>query len=145
MYAPHTVTVFNAGRDGELPTATILRGVFLDISKGANVKTSGLENADAATLFVPFSVEAVNAVTGEKQTYREPKVYELEEDRAGLWTIRPGGTSGATDCFFAKGEIHEPGKYQAINSAFDNVFRVSSVDVRDFGSEDMHHWEVGGR
>ena len=74
MYAPHTVTVFNAGRDGELPTATILRGVFLDISKGANVKTSGLENADAATLFVPFSVEAVNAVTGEKQTYREPKV-----------------------------------------------------------------------
>lgn len=145
MYSPHTVTVFNAGRDGELPVATILRGVFLDIRKGANVRQSGLENADGAVLFVPFSVEAVNAATGEKQRYVEPKVYELEEERAGLWTFRSGGTSGANDCFFAKGEIHEPGKLQAINSAFDNVFRVSNVDIRDFGTPDMQHWEVGGR
>ena len=145
MYAPHTVTVFNSGRDSALPVATILRGVFLDISKGANVKASGLENADAATLFVPFSVEAVNAETGNKQTFVLPKVYEQAEDRSGLWTLCTSGSGGPVDCFFAKGEIYETGKYQAINSAHDHVYRVSSVDIRDFGSEDMQHWEVGGR
>ena len=145
MYAPHTVTVFNAGRAGAMPVATILRGVLLDISKGANVKASVLENADSATLFVPFSVEAVNAETGERQRYVSPKVYEQSENKSELWTLRTGGSGSAADCFFAKGEITLPEKYQAVNTKHDHVYRVSSVDIRDFGSEEMRHWEVGGR
>ena len=144
MYAPHTVTVFNAQENG-LPIATILRGVFLDISKAANVRSSGLENADAATLFVPFSVEAVNAETGKPQRYLKPKEYEDQLEREDFWTFRSGGTYGANDCFFAKGEITEPEKFQTINGRYDDVYRVSSVDTRDFGTEDMRHWQVGGR
>lgn len=144
MYAPHTVTLFNA-REDALPVATILRGVFLDVSKGANVRASGLENADAATLFIPFSVEAINAETGAVQRYVSPKEYELAVDREGLWTLRSGGTGSASDCFFARGEIIKSAKYQAINAEYDDVYRVSSVDPRDFGSPDMHHWQVGGR
>lgn len=144
MYAPHTVTVFNSREDG-LPVATILRGVFLDVSKGANVKASGMENADAATLYIPFAVEAVHAETGEKQTFVGPKEYGSVIEKEHYWTLRTSGTGGAADCFFARGEIHESGKYQAINSAFDDVFRVSTVDTKDFGTPDMQHWEVGGR
>ena len=52
---PHTVTVYNVGRDVDLSTMeetlinhiTVLRGVLLDASKGTNVTKSGLEGADA--------------------------------------------------------------------------------------------------
>lgn len=150
MYSPHTVTVYNASHE-DLDTfksvyiPTILRGVFLDISKGANVMRSGLENADSATLFVPFSVRAVNGVTGEEQTYLEPREYERQEDKSNFWTLRAGGSGSAKDCFFVKGEVVSGEDYQEINAAHDYVFRVSSVDLKDFGSESMRHWEVSGK
>lgn len=150
MYAPHTVTVYNAHESVDtLKTVyniTVLQGVFLDISKGANVIKSGLENADAATLFIPFSIEAVSGITGQKQTYTEPREYERLEDKSGHWTIRTGGPNSNKDCFFVKGSVVEPDKdYQDINAYYDNVFRVSTVDPRDFGSPDMQHWEVSGK
>ena len=150
MYAPHTVTVYNASHE-DLDTfksvyiPTILRGVFLDISKGANVMKSGLENADSATLFVPFSVRAVNGVTGEEQTYLEPREYERQADKSNFWTLRAGGSGSSKDCFFVKGEVVSGDDYQDINATYDYVFRVSSVDPRDFGSESMRHWEVSGK
>ena len=150
MYTPHTVTLYNGIRSASsLSTeynVTILRNVFLDISKGANVIKSGLESADAATLFIPFAVEAVNAATGEAQQYVLPKEYAQAADRSGLWTIQPGGAAGSSMCFFAKGEVVElNADFQTVNGNHDDVFRVSSVDVRDFGSSAMQHWEVGGR
>lgn len=149
MYAPHTVTVYNAHQDlDSLKTVyniTVLKGVFLDISKGANVMKSGLENADAATLFIPFGIEALNGVTGQAQSYVEPKEYARLEDKASYWTIRAGGTISNKDCFFVKGEVVADMDFQDINDYYDNVFRVSAVDVRDFGSSEMQHWEVSGR
>lgn len=149
MYAPHTVTVYNAYQDFDtlknVYVITVLEGVFLDISKGANVMKSGLENADAATLFIPFGIKAVNGLTGEKQTYIEPKAYERLEDKSKHWTIRDGGTISNKDCFFVKGKVIDDRDFQDINAYYDNVFRVTAVDVRDFGSEEMQHWEVSGR
>ena len=149
MYTPHVVTVYNASENTATLMSeyniTILRGVFLDISKGANVIKSGLEGADSATLFIPFSIEAVNGVTGVVQKYVKPKEYERLEDKSGYWTIRPGGSGSTADCFFVKGEVIDQAGFQSINSQYDDVFRVSSVDPRDFGSPEMQHWEVGGR
>lgn len=133
MYTPHTVTVFN----GEY--ATILRGVFLDMQKAANVRESGMDNADSVTLFIPFSVHAVDAMTGDVKTFVTPKVYKASENKHALWTLDEAGT------FFAKGEIMETGKYQQINSKYDYVFRVTSVDTRDFGNVSMQHWQCGGK
>lgn len=149
MYTPHTVTVYNVTEDNatfkSVINATVLRGVFLDISKGANVMKSGLASADAATLFVPFSIQAINAMNGEPQTYCKPKEYERLDDKSGFWTIRPGGSASSADCFFVKGEIHDESDFQTINNTYDDVYRVSSVDIRDFGSLDMQHWQIGGR
>lgn len=149
MYAPHTVTVYNAYQHLDtlknVYVITVLEGVFLDISKAANVIKSGLENADAATLFIPFGVKAVNGNTGEEQTYVDPKAYERLGDKSKYWTIRPGGTISNKDCFFVKGKVVDDRDFQDINAFYDNVYRVSSVDVRDFGSPSMQHWEVSGR
>lgn len=149
MYAPHAVTVYNAYENVDTLkneyNITVLKGVFLDISKGANVMKSGLENADSATLFIPFDVLAMNGKTGRQQTYLEPKQYENLGDKSAHWTIRTGGTTSGKDCFFVKGEVVEDADFQEINQNFDNVFRVNAVDVRDFGSADMRHWEVSGK
>lgn len=149
MYAPHTVTVYNAHENMDTLkneyNITVLEGVFLDISKGANVMKSGLANADSATLFIPFGIHAVNGVTGREQTYIEPKEYERASDKSPYWTIREGGTSSNKDCFFVKGRVIADMDFQEINAYYDNVYRVSSVDLRDFGSPEMQHWEVSGR
>lgn len=142
MYTPHTVTLYNMTRG--VPNITILEGVFLDISKGANVIESGLESADAATLFIPFSIEAINGVTGQAQFFIGAKEYDRQESKAEYWTLDPAGASN--ECFFVKGRnVMEGGNYQSINSYYDDVYRVTSVDTCDFGSESMQHWEVGGK
>ena len=77
---PHTVTVYNVGRDVDLSTMeetlinhiTVLRGVLLDASKGTNVTKSGLEGADAVNLYIPADVSAVDGVTGTPRKYVGP-------------------------------------------------------------------------
>jgi hypothetical protein len=149
MYAPHTVTVYNAHENVDTLKSeynvTVLEGVFLDVSKGANVMRSGLANADAAKLFVPFSVRAVNGLTGQEQTYIDPKEYERLSDKSPYWTFRSEGTSSNKDCFFVKGRVVADMDFQELNAYYDNVFRVSSVDLRDFGGVSMRHWEVSGK
>ena len=149
MYTPHTVTVYNAYENLDTFASeyniTVLEGVLLDISKGANVMRSGLENADAATLFIPISVRAVDGFTGESQKYIEPKEYERLDDKSGYWTIRSGGSTSNKDCFFVKGRVIETSNFESINANHDYVFRVSSVDLRDFGCEHMRHLEVKGK
>lgn len=146
---PHTVTVYNK-MENDMGMATynitILRGVFLDISKAANVMKSGLTSADSVSLYIPMNIEAINAKTGEAQQFAQPKVYErLEEsERADYWTLRIGGSSSVADCYFVKGEIVEDSSYGDMKNRYDDVYDVSTVDTKDFGSKAMWHWEVGG-
>ena len=145
---PHTVTVYNMMEDTttgmDTYNITILRGVFLDVSKAANVMKSGLASADAATLYIPMSIQAVNAKTGKEQQFVSPKEYEQLENVSGYWTLRTGGKSSVTDCFFVKGEVVEEASYSDISRRYDDVYDVTSVDTKDFGSKSMWHWEVGG-
>ena len=144
MYTPHVVTVYNVG-DDETPNITILRGVFLDIAQGANIMKSGLADASAATLFIPMPIQAVNALTGEEQQYLPPAEYDLQDNHAGYWTIGKHSKSGPNSCFFVKGEVvHTDADYGQINSRYDYCYRVITVDIRDFGSPNMHHLQVGG-
>lgn len=138
---PHTVTVYNTS---ENPTTfetenhiTVLSGVFYDSAKAVNVRESGLANADSVNLIIPFGVEATDGVTGEKQTYLPPKEYETAVDKSKYWTIK------TDDCFFVKGKVVRPGlSFQQINSSFDYVHKVTTVDVKDFGN--LRHFAVGG-
>lgn len=140
---PHTVTVYNTGEEDPITFEkkvhiTVLRGVFFDARKAANIRESGLTNADAVNLVIPFDVEAVNGVTGEKQTYLSPVSYEALAERDRYWTIQPGD-----NCFFVKGEAVRPGmSFQEINATFDSVHKVTSADKKDFGG--LPHIEVGG-
>lgn len=144
MYAPHTVTLYYVTEDQvtfeTTNYITVLDGVFMDAAKAANVRTSGLENADAVNLFIPFDVSATDGVTGATKIYVSPKRFEAMEDKSDVWTLATGN-----NCFFVKGVVLEPEQnFQYINLNYDDVYRVTKVDEKDFGSEDMRHWEVGG-
>lgn len=143
MYAPHTVTLYHSTEDSlTLDTTvniTILHGVLLDATKAANVRESGLVNADSVALYIPFSVKATDGLTLMEKRFVGPKEYRDSMDKTGLWTL------DTENCFFVKGEVVEQGReFQYINHNYDDVYRVTSVDTKDFGTPDMRHWEVGG-
>lgn len=149
MYTPHTVTIYNFSEDPLTLEAeynvTVLEGVFLDISKGENIRKSGLESADAATLFIPFTVKAVDGFTEREKAYIEPKEYARLEDKSGCWTLETGGTSSGADCYFVKGRVVKRESYAKLRQQNDYVYDVTTVDLRDFGSARMQHWQVGGQ
>lgn len=149
MYAPHTVTLYNVIQETDLESfedvervyITFLRGVFLDAVKAVNVRVSGQESADAVSLFIPFDVEAVDATTGEPKEYAAPQDFWRADDaeRQGLWTLSYEGHGGET--FFVRGEVVEP---PDVARAMDDAYNVTKVDLKDFGTPRMRHWEVGG-
>ena len=149
MYTPHTVTVYNVSENPDTLeleyNVTFLRGVFLDRHEAANITKSGLRDADAATLFIPFSVEAVDAVTETPKQYISPKAYRQLEDTSGHWTLEGGGMSSGADSFFIKGEVLNYNGYARMREMYDDVYDITTIDTRDFGSEDMRHWQVGAR
>ncbi|MFR1478775.1 MAG: hypothetical protein ACLSB9_25285 [Hydrogeniiclostridium mannosilyticum] len=83
---PHVVTVYNTYVETDHSTfeettvnhITVLRGVLLDASKGLNVTKSGLER-DAVNLYIPFSVEALDGVTGIKEAYRASQFWKADD------------------------------------------------------------------
>lgn len=148
MYTPHTVTVYNVSEADDYTVVrniTILKGVFLSLSKADNIRKSGLESADSATLYIPFNVLAVDGVTREKKTYLPAKQYDRQTEKSGYWTLDTGGESSAVNCFFVKGKVVLDKSYNEIRNMVDFVFDVTSVDTKDFGTSDMQHWQVGGR
>ena len=177
MYAPHFVLLYNVIHETDLETfediekvyVTELPGVFVDAVKAVNVRVSGQESADAVSLFIPVSVEAVDAATGEPKTYSGPQEFwaASDEERAKHWTLSVEGNGGET--FFVKADrlyaLFAPVGYDAVESsdgylfagllikdyltvnvakAMDESYNVTKVDMKDFGSERMRHWEVGG-
>lgn len=150
MYAPHTVTIYNIVQEIDQTTLdevthvyiTILRGVMLQASKGVNVRESGLEGADAANLYIPFTVEAVDGKTGAAKTYAKPQEFVKAADRSGLWTLSYDGNGGET--LFIKGEFVLDGTNLNVVRYHDDCYNVTKVDAMDYGSPDMQHWEVGG-
>lgn len=149
MYTPHTVTIYNVGENPDTLrqeyNITFLRGVFLDRREAANIEKSGLRDADAATLFIPFSVDAVDAVTETPKQYIGPKAYRQLEDVHDYWTLEGGGLASGADSFFIKGEIVNYSGYAKLREMYDDVYDITTIDTRDFGSEDMQHWQVGAR
>ena len=144
---PHTVTLYQQETvpSGELfhettiNHITVLEGVLLIASKAANVRSTGLEGADAVNLHIPFGVKAVDGVTGAEKRYVDPiEGWKAEEDKSGIWTIAIGTV-------FIRGRAIEPkATREQLELKYVDVYQVTKVDKIDFGSPCMQHWEVGG-
>ena len=107
----------------------LIDNVFWDDSKGIN-RNLGYENADDVNVFIPKSQ---NDMSG----YVEPKNYKGLNN---TWTLENGD-------FIVKGNTSESEvlSIKELVQKYDNVFTISLVDDKDFGSESMHHFEIRGK
>lgn len=106
-----------------------IENVFWDDSKGVNLN-KGYENADDVNVFIPKSQ---NDMSG----YVEPKKYKGLNN---TWTLENGD-------FIVKGNVEESSvmSIKELLKKYDNVFTISLVDDKDFGSKNMHHFEIRGK
>lgn len=107
----------------------LIDSVFWDDSKGININT-GYEKADDVNVFIPKSQNNMNG-------YVEPKKYK---GLNGTWTLENGD-------FIVKGNTSENEvlSLKELAQKYDNVFTISLVDDKDFGSKNMHHFEIRGK
>ena len=133
-----TVTLFNrsfnAETEEETYYPTLLEGVDLVETKGANVAKSGMDSADAAKLFV--------CIGDVNKTYMEPKAWDaLTEDEKKNYI-----TFHSTEDFFVKGDqtavdLPETDAYEWMRNNFDDVYKVTNIDKYE---DILPHFEVGG-
>ena len=133
-----TVTLFsrsyNADTEEEKYYPTLLEGVDLVETKGANVSKSGMDSADAVKLYIDFANLA--------KQYLLPKAWDAlpEEEKQNYITFHP------TEDFFVKGdhtdvELPEESAYEWMHENFDDVYKVTTVDKYE---DILPHFEVGG-
>ena len=133
-----TVTLFNrsfnAETEEETYYPTLLEGVDLVETKGANVSKSGMDSAEAAKLFV--------CIGDVNKTYMEPKAWDaLTEDEKKNYI-----TFHSTEDFFVKGDqaavdLPETDAYEWMRNNFDDVYKVTNIDKYE---DILPHFEVGG-
>lgn len=150
MYTNTDATLFNYFKDKETGKVTYrktyLRGVFWDDVKQSNVIKSGLATVESVLICIPFSVNADN------KQYKSPKEYQklTDEEKDNAFTfiansqdmIVKGIVDYEIDNTSSK-TISEGLMY--LRNNYDNVMTISVVDEKDFGSEAMRHWELGGK
>lgn len=133
-----TVTLFNrsfnAETEEETYYPTLLEGVDLVETKGANVSKSGMDSADAVKLYVDFGNIA--------KPYLPPKEWENMPDKCKQHFL----TFNPAQDFFIKGdhtdlEIPESEAYGWAHDNLDSVYKVTTVDRYE---DIMPHFEVGG-
>lgn len=129
---PHTVTLYNVVshtdpatlRTEESREITVIRGVLLEESDGSKASREGYTGQDSATVYAPFLADITDGITGETK---------------GSFAY---STDGKT--FFIKGEVVEPSLTRQELEQVHRVYSVNSVVTRDYGPEDMKHWQIGG-
>ena len=127
-----SMSVYNKHTDEEKNVVFkkhLIDNVFWDDSKGIN-RNLGYENTDDVNVFIPKSQ---NDMSG----YVEPKKYK---GLSNTWTLENGD-------FIVKGNTNESEvlSIKELVQKYDNVFTISLVDDKDFGSENMHHFEIRGK
>lgn len=138
MFYNKTVTLFNRSFNAETEEEkyypTLLENVDLAETKGANVSKSGMDSADAATLFVDLD--------NMEKPYLDPKAWAAltDEEKCNYITFNP------SEDFFVKGSctgatLPESGAYEWMRDNFDAVYKVTHIDRYE---DIMPHLEVGG-
>lgn len=127
------LTLFNKIIDpitrNERLSRTYIRNVLFVENHGSNILTSGLESADSAKIYIPFS-----SLENADKKMQLPKNFK---DEMTEFTIQ-------RDSVVIKG-IHT-GEYTTVSELeknFSRVYLVTTVDIHDYGSRRMWHVEVG--
>lgn len=132
------VTLFNYWIDQDTEEEkyyrTLLDGVDLVETKGANVSKSGMDSADAVKLYVDFH--------NIEKPYLPPKEWKALPDKCKQNQL----TFNPVEDFFVKGDFTEvelpaDHAFEWMNNSYDDVYKVTTVDKYE---DILPHFEVGG-
>ena len=104
---------------------TVLDSVHYEGIMARSKNSQGTENNDTVKISIPFTVSG--------GTYVKPKAFALLSDKTGYFTL-------AEDDTIVKGEVTDD--FEDLESTYDDVTVITSVDTADYGSEWMWHWEL---
>lgn len=117
---------------------TFLEAVHWESSKGTNVVSVGIKEADNILVMVWFNVKA------EGKGFIKPIDYAKLDpnDLSSYWTLTQGYD------YIVKGNgpmISTEDEVKNILKANEEAFKITYVDTFDMGSRNMRHWEVSGK
>lgn len=129
MMTNTNMSVFNKHTDSFTKQITykrhIIDHVFWDNSKGVNLNR-GYDNDDKVNVYIPKD-------KNDMSEYVEPKKYN------GIgWTLKNGD-------FIIKGVVTKKQVSGIKDLSNYETFVITMVDDKDFGSENMHHFEIKGK
>lgn len=127
-----TVTVYNRHEEGytEKWYPTVLRGVRLLVTKGANMSKSGMDSADSAKLSI--------ITEDTEKPYLPQKEWE-KADMEANFTMQAGDFFVRGDTSTEDSEKEDFAEYMKHN--YDDCFTVTTVDTYSL----IPHIEVGGK
>ena len=102
----------------------LINNVFWDDSKGVNLN-KGYDKADAVNVYIPKD-------KNDMSEYVNPKQYD-----GSSWTLNNGD-------LIVKGEVTETEVSGIKELSSYEVFTITMVDNKDFGSSNMQHFEIRG-
>lgn len=134
MYSNTGVTVYNRYINASNEYAyqrTYLDNVHWEGLNSRNKNTFGVESNDTVKISIGFNVLTESA-------FKKPKIFQALEDKTGYFTFD-------VDDKIVKGFIPSSVDFEDLESDFDDVITITSVDTADYGSSNMQHWEVYGK
>lgn len=104
---------------------SFIKNVHWEDTEGFNILKSGLNSADKSKIYIPFE---------SCENYKSPK--EFKKNKEGF-TIQ-------SEDIIVKGLIDDI-DVDNLEKNYDYVRLITTVDIRDYGSENMRHFEVGAK
>jgi hypothetical protein len=129
------LTIYNVYVDAATRSEKYVRaqvvGVYWENRRAVNKLRSANLSADKAMIIIPF---------GRGTAYLEPVQWQALTTKTGKWTLQEGD-------IIVKGlvsdELSSSFTASALEKKYNDVLKITSVDVMDQGSLAMRHWRLG--
>ena len=130
------LTIYNryidAATRSEKWSRSQVKGVAWENRRAATkLATGGTVKDNNATIYIPKARDAY---------YLDPREWDALADKSGYWTLRDGDYILRG---LASDELSASFTPSDLKAKYNDVMRISSVDLYDNGSRNLQHWRVG--
>lgn len=94
----------------------------------------GNQDNDFTVVFIPFARGAA---------YLKPREWQALASKSGSWTLQIGDV--IVKSLVSDELVAGTFTLSDLKRTYDDVLVIASVDTRDFGSQELRHWEVTAR
>jgi len=115
----------------EIYQRVLIMGVYWENRRAVNRIRSANLNDDKAMIIIPF---------GRGANYLDPRAWQALTSKTGKWTLQEGDVVVK---HLVTDEISSSFTVAALEKKYDDVLKITSVDVMDQGSTHMQHWRIG--